>query len=85
MNSNSYYKGYHMACISSATDNGGFRARVAVMALDGQRTRSQRFLDMEVFPDRPQADARALAGGMEWIDAQLIREQLETPTNFLGL
>jgi hypothetical protein len=80
-----YYKGYHLACITSAMDDGTFQARVAIMTLDAQRTRSQRFIDLEVFRDEAQADLRAIAGGKEWIEAQLRREQLEAPTNFAAL
>jgi hypothetical protein len=80
-----FYRGYHLACISTQTDNGHYRARVAVMALDGERTRSQRFLDMETFGNEAEADERAIAGGKEWIDGQLHRERLDLPTNFAPL
>jgi hypothetical protein len=85
MQTKCFYKGYHLACITTPADNGMFRARVAVMALSADRTRSQRFIDMETFPDESQADARALTGGKEWVEAQLRREQLEAPTNFAAL
>ena len=80
-----FYKGYHLACITSSTDNGLYRARVAVMALDGERTRSQRFIDLETFRDETEADVRAIVGGKEWVESQLRNEKLDAPTNFAAL
>ena len=60
-----FYKGYHLACITTPFDNGMYQARVAVMALSMDRTRSQRFIDLENFFDEGEADVRAIDGGKE--------------------
>ena len=57
---------------------GGHRSRVAVMALDGGRTRCQRFLDFGVFETEESAEAHSIAAGKEWIDAQVKQEALAT-------
>jgi hypothetical protein len=69
------YRGYYISSLTTLNDEGRFEARVAIMALDGERTRSQRFLDLEDFPTEEQADERALGAAKEFIDAQLDREQ----------
>jgi len=76
------YKGYTFADVSTAMENGRYRARVAIMALDGSRTRSQRFLDLEVFPTRAEAGDRVVAVARAWIDANAGSDQLALPTNF---
>ena len=73
MSARGIYRGYTFADVSTAMENGRYRARVAIMALDGSRTRSQRFLDLEVFPTRA------------WIDANAGTDQLALPTNFSPL
>jgi hypothetical protein len=57
-------------------DGGRFQARVAVIALDGSRTRSQRFVDSEEFADKAEADAYAIVAGKAWVDSQMHKEQL---------
>jgi hypothetical protein len=74
--------GYHLAAITTKTEDGRFRARVAIMALSGDRTRSQRFVDFEVFSTEALADERAIAGGREWIDTHTMQERLGADTNF---
>jgi hypothetical protein len=76
------HQDYHLAAITTKTDDGKFRARVAIMALSGDRTRSQRFLDFETFDTEAQADERAIAGGKEWIDTHIRHESLGSNTNF---
>jgi hypothetical protein len=76
------YKGYTFADVSTAMDNGRYRARVAIMALDGSRTRSQRFIDLEVFPTLEEAGERVVAVARAWIDANAFDDQLALPTNF---
>jgi hypothetical protein len=44
---------------------------VAIMALDGDKTRSQRFVDFGLFASKDQADEHAIEAGKEWIDVQL--------------
>jgi hypothetical protein len=78
------YKGYTFASMSTLTDGGHYRARVAIMALDGSRTRSQRFIDLETFRTESEANERAVAGAMAWIDANAGRDQLALPTDFAG-
>jgi hypothetical protein len=79
------YKGYTFADVSTPLDNGRYRARVAIMALDGSRTRSQRFLDLEVFHTPEEAGERVVAVARAWIDANVGRDQLALPTNFSPL
>jgi hypothetical protein len=76
------YKGYTFAGMSTQTEGGRFRARVAIMSLDGSRTRSQRFLDLETFRTEAEANKRAMAAAVEWIDAESGKDQLGLPTNF---
>ena len=58
MSATGIYKGYTFADVSTPTENGRYRARVAILALDGERTRSQRFIDLEVFKTRQEAGER---------------------------
>jgi len=79
------YKGYTFADVSTVMENGRYRARVAIMALDGSRTRSQRFLDLELFHTREEAGERVVAVARAWIDANAEKDQLALPTNFSPL
>jgi len=79
------YKGYTFADVSTPMESGQYRARVAIMALDGTRTRSQRFLDLEIFRTKAEASERVLMAARAWIDANVGREQLALPTNFSAL
>ena len=79
------YKGYTFADVSTPLDNGRYRARVAIMAIDGTRTRSQRFLDLEVFANPEEAGERVVAVARAWIDANAGNDQLALPTNFAAL
>jgi hypothetical protein len=79
------YKGYTFADVSTAMENGRYRARVAIMALDGSRTRSQRFIDLEIFHTREEAGERVVAVARAWIEANAGRDQLALPTNFSPL
>jgi hypothetical protein len=76
------YKGYTFADVSTPVENGRYRARVAIMALDGTQTRSQRFLDLEVFSSMEEAGERVVAVARAWIDANAFKDQLALPTNF---
>jgi len=76
------YKGYTFADVSTPMDNGRYRARVAIMALDGTRTRSQRFIDLEVFPTRAEAGERVVTVARAWIDANAGHDELALPSNF---
>jgi hypothetical protein len=79
------YKGYTFADVSTPMENGRYRARVAILALDGTQTRSQRFIDLEVFATPEQAGERVVAVARAWIDANAGRDQLALPTNFSPL
>ena len=71
------------------TDNGKFRSRVVIIAMAGERTRSQTFLDLEVFAEEEMANERAAQAGREWVDAALRAagryEALPPTTGFGGL
>jgi hypothetical protein len=79
------YKGYTFADVSTPLESGQYRARVAIMALDGTRTRSQRFLDLEIFRTKAEANERVLMVARAWIDANAGRDQLALPTSFSPL
>lgn len=82
MSARGIYKGYTFADVSTPVENGRYRARVAIMALDGTQTRSQRFLDLEVFSSMEEAGERVVAVARAWIDANAFKDQLALPTNF---
>jgi hypothetical protein len=81
------HKGYYLASMTTANGDGvgKYRARVAIMVLDGERTRSQRFVDFEDFTDETEANERAIAGGIDWIDLQLRQSRIAFPTDFSTL
>ena len=76
------YKGYTFADVSTLTESGQYRARVAIMALDGARTRSQRFIDLEVFRTSIEANERVVTVAKTWIDENEDDDKLALPTNF---
>jgi len=79
------YNGHMFVCVSTQTDGGKYRASVAIMAIDGSRTRSQRFLDLETFPTELEANERAVAAAKAWIDANSENDRLSLPTNLAAL
>lgn len=79
------YKGYTFADVSTPTESGRYRARVAILALDGERTRSQRFIDLEVFKTRQEASDRVVTVAKAWIDENAGNDRLCLPTNFTSL
>ena len=85
MNARGIYKGYTFADVSTPMENGRYRARVAILALDGTQTRSQRFIDLEVFPTLEEAGERVVTVARAWIDANEGHDQLALPTNFAPL
>ena len=85
MSARGIYKGYTFADVSTPLENGRYRARVAIMALDGTRTRSQRFIDLEVFATREDASERVVTVARAWIDANAGHDQLALPTTFSAL
>ena len=85
MSARGIYKGYTFADVSTQLENGRYRARVAIMALEGTRTRSQRFIDLEVFHTRAEAGERVVKVARAWIDANADQDELALPTNFSPL
>jgi hypothetical protein len=77
------YKGYTFADVTTQTESGRFKARAAIMALDGSRTRSQRFIDLETFDTEREASARVVAAAQAWIDADLGQDKLGLPSSFM--
>ena len=81
----STYKGYTYTDVTTRNEDGRYVARVAIMALDGSRTRSQRFIDLEAYSSRDAAHERVEAVARAWIDANLDPERLELPSRFSPL
>lgn len=67
--STSIYRDYHLSCRPMEMDDGTYQARVAIICVSGDKTRSQRFLDLEVFASEDVAIERARSVGMDWVDA----------------
>jgi hypothetical protein len=65
------YKDYLLSCAPLLLDDGLYQARVAITYLGGQRTRSQRFLDLDTFATECEAVAAAHAAGIEWVDREV--------------
>lgn len=63
-----FYRDYLLTCQPAPQPDGRYQARVVITSLAGDRTRSQRFLDLEVFSSEDAAIAHARQSGMEWID-----------------
>jgi len=85
MTSTLLYKGYRLAPTTTQDSDSLYQARVAIVTLSGDRPRSQRFVDFELYGDRDEADARAIAGGKEWIDAHLSVTRMTYPARFATL
>jgi hypothetical protein len=77
------YKGYTFADVSTTTESGRYKARAAIMALEGGRTRSQRFLDLETYNTAAEANARVISAAKAWIDADLGQDRLALPSSFV--
>jgi hypothetical protein len=73
MNLRSFYRDYMLTCQPTRLDDGRYQARVVITSLGGDKTRSQRFLDLEAFGSEEAAIVRSRQGGMEWIDFNDIR------------
>jgi hypothetical protein len=66
------HRDFVLSCTPKQTEDGRFQVTVAVTYLGGERTRSQRFIDIaEKFATVEEAAANARAVGIEWIDQQL--------------
>ncbi len=64
----SFYRDYLLTCQPAPQPDGRYQARVVITSLAGDRTRSQRFLDLELFASEEAAIEHARQSGMEWID-----------------
>jgi len=62
------YRNYVLSCQPMRQDDGRYQARVVITSLGGDQTRSQRFLDLQVFASEEAAIEHARRSGMEWID-----------------
>lgn len=69
MTTRSFYRDYLLTCQSLRQPDGRFQARVVITSMAGDRTRSQRFLDLELFATEAAAFEHARQSGMDWIDA----------------
>jgi hypothetical protein len=65
----SIYREHVLSCRPMLLDDGNFQARVAIICVRGNKTMSQRFLDLEVFAVEKDAVERARSAGMDWVDA----------------
>ena len=74
MRTKDFYRGYYLTASSTPEPDFGYMARVAIMALGGDKTQSQRFLDLQVFSSELEANDHAVKAGKDWIDAQLQQE-----------
>lgn len=79
------YKGYTVCDLTCQSGKGRWTARVAIMVSDPTRTRSQCFLDFETFASNEEAQARAEAGAVAWIDHELRSDRLALPSSFATL
>ena len=68
MSARSFYRDYMLSCQPMRLDDGRYQARVVITSLGGDKTRAQRFLDLEIFDCEAAAIERARQSGMDWID-----------------
>ncbi len=52
------------------------------MSLDGTRTRSQRFIDLDIYRTQEEALDRLTAAAKMWIESETDKDRLSLPTNF---
>ncbi len=62
------YKGYLLSCRPLQINEAQFQARLIITALASDKTRAQRFVDLECFESESEAAARAKDVGMKWVD-----------------
>lgn len=67
-NYRSFYRDYMLTCRPQVQDDGRFQARVAISAVGGMKTQTQRFLDLACFDSHDAAVEHARLAGMEWVD-----------------
>ena len=64
------YQDHLLSCRPLVLEDGRYQARVAIAALGGIKTRTQRFLDLKIFSSHDEAVACARQAGMRWVDRQ---------------
>ena len=68
-NPRSIYRDHLLSCQPMRLDTGGYQPRVVITSMAGDKTRSQRFLDLdETFGTEDAAVDRARRAGMDWVD-----------------
>lgn len=68
MSARTVYRDHLLSCQPMRQDDGRYQARVVITSLGGDNTRSQRFLDLQVFDTEAAAIEHARRAGMDWID-----------------
>jgi hypothetical protein len=79
------YKGYAFVDDTAITETRSYRARTIIVRVVDGRARSQRFIDLETFPQEDAARQRAIAAAQAWIDDEEGKDKLDLPTNFSSL
>ena len=79
------YKGYAFDDDTTRTDDGHYRARVVLVTIGTERTRTQRFIDLETFAKEDDARQRAIAAARAWIDEEESNDKLALPTGLVPL
>jgi len=64
-NFRSFYRDHMLTCRPQAQDDGRFQARVAISAVGGIKTQTQRFLDLTCFDSHDEAVEHARLAGTE--------------------
>jgi hypothetical protein len=68
------HKDFVLSCAPTPIEGGRFQAHVAITYLGGERTRSQRFIDLAEFDTEAEAVEHARQAGIEWVDRHLGRK-----------
>ena len=71
MTTRSFYRDNLLSCQPMRLADGRYQARVGITSLGGDKTRSQRFLDLEILATEAAASERARQAGMDWIDVNV--------------
>ena len=77
-NKRSLYRGHVLSCRPLLQDDGRYQARVAITSLGGDKTLSQRFLDLESFASKEEAISKAHLAGLAWVDRDWEKRGVET-------
>jgi hypothetical protein len=65
----STYKDHLVSCHIARLDCGRFGVQVAVVSMVGDKTRTQRFIDLrEAYATEGEAQERGVAAGIDWVD-----------------